>query len=73
MGDQREGLDNLRDYYLQRARQLGASQARARWFTDKMPLNETHLGLIALIFPRRRSSMSCAIRSTSCCRSSPTI
>jgi hypothetical protein len=23
-----------------------------RWFTDKMPLNETHLGLIGLIFPR---------------------
>ena len=22
-----------------------------RWFTDKMPLNETHLGLIALLFP----------------------
>ena len=22
------------------------------WFTDKMPLNETHLGLIALMFPR---------------------
>ena len=21
------------------------------WFTDKMPLNETHLGLIALLFP----------------------
>jgi len=50
-GDQREGLDNLRDYYLQRARQLGASKKRATWFTDKMPLNETHLGLIGLIFP----------------------
>ena len=24
----------------------------ARWFTDKMPLNETHLGLIGLIFPQ---------------------
>jgi hypothetical protein len=23
MGDQREGLDNLRDYYLQRVRQFG--------------------------------------------------
>ena len=33
-----------------------ASSARsrkgARWFTDKMPLNETHLGLIGLIFPQ---------------------
>jgi tetratricopeptide (TPR) repeat protein len=51
MGDQREGLDNLRDYYLQRARQLGIIEGNATWFTDKMPLNETHLGLIALMFP----------------------
>ncbi len=51
MGDQREGLDNLRDYYLQRARQSGVIAPGARWFTDKMPLNETHLGLIALLFP----------------------
>jgi Tfp pilus assembly protein PilF len=52
LGDQVEGLDNLRDYYLQRARQLGAATKGARWFTDKMPLNETHLGLIGLIFPQ---------------------
>jgi tetratricopeptide (TPR) repeat protein len=52
LGDQIEGLDNLRDYYLQRARHLGAFDKSARWFTDKMPLNETHLGLIALIFPQ---------------------
>ena len=52
LGDQVEGLDNLRDYYLQRARQLGACPEGARWFTDKMPLNETHLGLIGLIFPQ---------------------
>jgi tetratricopeptide (TPR) repeat protein len=51
MGDRLEGLDNLRDYYLQRARQLGAFREGAAWFTDKMPLNETHLGLIGLIFP----------------------
>ena len=50
MGDQREDLDNLRDYYLQRGRQLGVIR-RASWFTDKMPLNETHLGLIGLLFP----------------------
>jgi Flp pilus assembly protein TadD len=50
-GDQSEGLDNLRDYYLHRARQLGAMGKGVHWFTDKMPLNETHLGLIALIFP----------------------
>jgi len=52
LGDQHEGLDNLRDYYLQRARQLGAMREGAQWFTDKMPLNETHLGLIGMIFPR---------------------
>jgi tetratricopeptide (TPR) repeat protein len=52
LGDQLEGLDNLRDYYLQRARQLGATPKGAAWFTDKMPLNETHLGLIGLIFPK---------------------
>jgi tetratricopeptide (TPR) repeat protein len=52
LGDQAGGLDNLRDYYLQRARQLGAMREGADWFTDKMPLNETHLGLIGLIFPR---------------------
>jgi tetratricopeptide (TPR) repeat protein len=52
LGDQIEGLDNLRDYYLQRARQLGAVKKGASWFTDKMPLNETHLGLIALLFPQ---------------------
>ena len=51
MGDRLEGLDNLRDYYLQRARQLGALSEGAAWFTDKMPLNETHLGFIGLIFP----------------------
>ena len=51
MGDQREGLDNLRDYYLQRVRQLGLVEPGATRFTDKMPLNETHLGLIALMFP----------------------
>jgi hypothetical protein len=52
MGDRREGLDELRDYYLQRVLQLGIVEPGAQWFTDKMPLNETHLGLIALMFPR---------------------
>ena len=51
MGDQRDGLDNLRDYYLQKAAQMGVTEPGAAWFTDKMPLNETHLGLIALLFP----------------------
>jgi hypothetical protein len=52
MGDQREGLDNLRDYYLQKVGQMRIVEPGAAWFTDKMPLNETHLGLIALMFPQ---------------------
>jgi Tfp pilus assembly protein PilF len=52
MGDRRHGLDDLRDYYLERVRQLGIIEPGTAWFTDKMPLNETHLGLIALMFPR---------------------
>ena len=51
MGDQRLGLDNLRDYYLQKIGQMGIVEPGAAWFTDKMPLNETHLGLIGLLFP----------------------
>ena len=51
LGDKTAGLELIRDYYLQRARQLGAVGEGADWFTDKMPLNETHLGLIALAFP----------------------
>ncbi len=52
MGDRREGLDNLRDYYQQKVRQLGILHDDAAWFTDKMPLNEMNLGLIALLFPQ---------------------
>ncbi len=52
MGDRRKGLDELRDYYLERVRQLDIVEPGTAWFTDKMPLNETHLGLIALMFPR---------------------
>lgn len=52
MGDKREELDNLRDWYLQKVRQMGVLREGSVWFTDKMPLNETHLGLIALCFPQ---------------------
>jgi hypothetical protein len=51
MGDQRDGLIELRDYYLNRAAKSGIFREGADWFTDKMPLNETHLGLISLLFP----------------------
>ncbi|WP_459697412.1 tetratricopeptide repeat-containing sulfotransferase family protein [Acidisoma sp. C75] len=52
MGDQRLGLDHLRDLYLGRLRQMGLAAPGQRYVTDKMPLNETHLGLIHLIFPQ---------------------
>jgi tetratricopeptide (TPR) repeat protein len=52
MGDNLLVLDQFRDYYLKRAEQLGIWEKGARFFTDKMPLNETHLGLIHLIFPK---------------------
>ena len=51
MADHREGLDSLRNYYLEKVRQRDVVEPGAFWFTDKMPLNETHLGLIALLFP----------------------
>lgn len=51
MGENQEALDDLRDWYLKRVRQLGILEEGARWFTDKMPLNETHLGMIHLVFP----------------------
>jgi tetratricopeptide (TPR) repeat protein len=51
MAEYRDALDELRDTYLKRAREMGIIREGARWFTDKMPLNETHLGLIALLFP----------------------
>jgi tetratricopeptide (TPR) repeat protein len=52
MGDSRYGLELLRDVYLQKVDARGVVEAGSAWFTDKMPLNEMHLGLIALIFPR---------------------
>lgn len=51
MGDNQLVLDQFRDYYLKRAEQLGIWETGAKFFTDKMPLNETHLGLIHLVFP----------------------
>jgi hypothetical protein len=52
MGDQRDALNELRDYYLNRAAKSGIFKPGAAYFTDKMPLNETHLGLIHLLFPQ---------------------
>ncbi|WP_428493623.1 sulfotransferase [Rhodopila sp.] len=51
MADHRDGLDKLRDYYLDQVGRRGIMKPGAAWLTDKMPLNEMHLGLIALVFP----------------------
>ncbi len=51
-GEKHQALDHLRDYYLRRLDQLGVAAPGAAWVTDKMPLNEMDLGLIALIFPQ---------------------
>jgi Tfp pilus assembly protein PilF len=51
MGDHRDDLNTLRDYYLRKVAQLGFLSPEAAWFTDKMPLNEVELGLIGLLFP----------------------
>ena len=52
IGDNLLALDQFRDTYLQRVEQLGICEKDAKYFTDKMPLNETHLGLIHLMFPQ---------------------
>ena len=52
LGDRRGHVETLRDLYLNEAREMGAVAPGKRWFTDKMPLNETHLGLIGLLFPK---------------------
>ena len=51
MADHRDGLDHFRDYYLDQVRQRELMKPGTVWVTDKMPLNEMHLGLIALLFP----------------------
>ncbi|ATY34223.1 tetratricopeptide repeat-containing sulfotransferase family protein [Sphingomonas psychrotolerans] len=52
LGDRRGHIDTLRDLYLNEAHEMGAVAPGKSWFTDKMPLNETHLGLISLLFPK---------------------
>jgi hypothetical protein len=51
MGDNRLAPNQFRDYYLRRSQELGIFEEGTRFFTDKMPLNETHLGLIHILFP----------------------
>jgi tetratricopeptide (TPR) repeat protein len=51
MGDNRLAPNQFRDYYLRRVEELGIFQGDEKLFTDKMPLNEMHLGLIHVLFP----------------------
>lgn len=50
-GDNQAAPETLRDFYLKKVYQLNVLQPGAEFFTDKMPLNETNLGLIHLVFP----------------------
>ena len=50
-GDNQAALETLRDFYLKKVYQLNILESGAEFFTDKMPLNETNLGLIHLLFP----------------------
>jgi Flp pilus assembly protein TadD len=49
MADRADGLAGLRAHYLRRL--AGAMPAATPYVTDATPLNETHLGLITLLFP----------------------
>ncbi len=50
MGDRAEAIETLRDHYLYQIHRFGVPRTSVL-FTDKMPLNEMHLGLIGLLFP----------------------
>jgi len=49
-----EKIQELRRRYLARLRMTPVLSPGVPWFTDKMPMNELHLGLIHLIFPDAR-------------------
>lgn len=51
-GDRVQSVEMLRDLYFAEAALHGAVDPGKRWFTDKMPLNEVHLGLIHILFPQ---------------------
>ena len=51
LGDNSLTPNLLRDVYLNAAEQNGLLTGEHSFFTDKMPLNEMHLGLLAILFP----------------------
>jgi TPR repeat protein/Tfp pilus assembly protein PilF len=52
MGDRQRGLETLRDSYHRLADVNVPIKPEVDWFTDKMPLNEMHMGLISMMFPK---------------------
>ena len=49
--EHREALQRFRNYYLGEIRTIAILDPGVRRFTDKMPLNEVHLGILSLVFP----------------------
>lgn len=49
--EHRDALQRFRGYYLGEIRNLAILDPGVRRFTDKMPLNEVHLGILSLVFP----------------------
>ncbi len=54
MADKHFGMQVFRDYYLGRAEQNGLFKSGKPFFTDKLPLNETYLLFIHMIFPEAK-------------------
>lgn len=52
LGDQQNVIASMQADYLAKANLRGLQHSNVQYFTDKMPLNEIHLGLIERIFPR---------------------
>lgn len=50
-GDNQAAPETLRESYLKKVYRLNILDKDSGFFTDKMPLNETNLGLIHLVFP----------------------
>jgi tetratricopeptide (TPR) repeat protein len=49
--EHRDTLQRFRDYYLGEIRTIAILDPGVRRFTDKMPLNEVHLGILSMVFP----------------------
>ena len=45
-------LEAMRDYYLNKVKEMGVVSEDSLWVTDKMPHNALQVGLISLLFPK---------------------